>query len=117
MAQLEPLKKDITKAGASLAFIAAQSPGGLFDPLKYLSEHPVPFPFLLDADRCVTKAYGVYHLIGLDAFNIARPATFIVDRKRIVRFIHVGSGQTDRTPLEEIFGVLDVLRASETTRR
>jgi len=95
MAQLEPFRNEIEGAG-SLLYIAAEKRGGLFKPEKYLTEHPISFPFLLDADRAVTKAYGIHHRLAHDAFNIARPATFIVDRKGILRFVHVSSDQKDR---------------------
>jgi len=106
MAQFESLKADVKKRGASLIFIAAQKRGGMLDPEKYFQENKISFPFLLDEDRSVTKTYGVYHMLGLDAFNIARPATFVVDRDKVVRFIYVGSSQTDRAPIEDIFKAL-----------
>jgi peroxiredoxin len=102
MAQLEPLKDRLKQAGASLVYLAAQKRGGMFDPEKYLIEHPVPFPFLLDEDRSVTKLYGVYHGIGLDAFNIAHPATFVIGRDGVIRYIHVGASQVDRAPIDEL---------------
>jgi peroxiredoxin len=98
MAQLEPHDNDITRMG-SLLYIAAEKRGGLFEPEKYLTEHPISFPFLLDEDRSVTKAYGIYHRLAHDAINIARPATFIVDRKGILRFVYVSSDQKDRADI------------------
>jgi len=95
MAQLEPFKNEVEGVG-SLLYIAAEKRGGLFKPQKYLAEHPISFPFLLDEDRAVTKAYGIYHRLAHDAFNIARPATFVVDRKGILRFVYVSSNQKDR---------------------
>lgn len=106
MAQLEPLKSRIQETGASLVYIAAQKRGGFFDPEKYLQEHPISFPFLLDEDRSVTKCYGVYHRIGLDAFDIARPATFVVSEDGLITYIHVGSSQLDRSPIEEVLAAL-----------
>ena len=110
MAQFEPLKNEIASAGASLVFIAAEKRGGMFKPEGFLQKNPVSFLFLLDEDRSVTKAYGVYHRIGLDAFNIARPATFVVDRAGAVRFIYVGQEQHDRAPSEQ---VLQAVRQSQ----
>jgi peroxiredoxin len=107
MAQFEPHKDDIGKFGASLTYIAAEKRDGVWNPAKYLTQHPVSFPFLLDEDRAVTKAYGLYHAIGHDAFHIAHPATLIVDRSGTVRYIYRGDNQTDRAPLDE---VLDTLR-------
>ena len=95
MAQLEPHKDEIERAG-SLLYIAAQKRGGLFKPEKYLAAHPISFPFLLDEGRAVTKAYGIYQRLGRDAINIARPATFVVDRRGILRFVYVSSNQKDR---------------------
>ena len=106
MAQLEPVKEELEKAGASLLYIAAEKRGGLFKPEKFLAEQPVSFPFLLDEDRRVTKQYGVYHRIGLDAYNIARPATIVVDRAGVIRFVHVGEDQHDRVEFEKVLAKL-----------
>jgi peroxiredoxin len=106
MAQFEPLKSEIEKAGASVQFIAAEKRGGLFKPEKFLAEHPVSFPFLLDEERKVTKAYGLYHRIGMDAYNIAHPATLLVDRGGVIRYLYVGANQHDRAPMEKVLEAL-----------
>ncbi len=106
MAQLEPHQDEIERAG-SLLYIAAEKRGGLFKPEKYLAEHPISFPFLLDQDRAVTKAYGIYHRLAHDAFNIARPATFVVDRKGILQFVYVSSDQKDRADVGSILRALN----------
>ena len=110
MAQLEPLKDEVAQAGASLAYIAAEKCRGLFRPEKYLSEHPISYPFLLDEDRTVTRAYGVHHLVGRDALNIARPATFIIERTGIIRFMYVGGSQEDRAPMADVLEAVRKLR-------
>lgn len=107
MAQLEPFKDRLDKAGASLVYLAAQKRGGMIDPEEYLREHPVSFPFLLDEGRSVTKLYGVYHRIGLDAFNIAHPATFVIGPDGVIRYIHVGASQLDRAAVEEIMQAIE----------
>ena len=109
MAQLEPHKDEIERMG-SLLYIAAEKRGGLFKPEKYLAEHPVGFPFLLDEDRAVTKAYGIYHWLAHDAINIARPATFIVDRKGMLRFVYVSSDQKDRADISLVLQQLQSAR-------
>jgi peroxiredoxin len=101
MAQVEPLKDEIERSG-SLLYIAAEKRGGFFKPEKFLADHPVSFPFLLDEDRTVTKAYGIYHRLALDAINIARPATFIVDRSGVLRYVFVSQHQKDRADLKEV---------------
>jgi peroxiredoxin len=107
MAQLEPHKEEIAKLGASLTYIAAEKRNGIWKPAKYLSQYPVSFLFLLDEDCSVTKSYGLYHALAHDAFRIAHPATLIVDRSGMVRYIYRGENQTDLAPLDE---VLDALR-------
>lgn len=106
MAQFEPLKDEIEKLGASLLFIAAEKRTGMFKPESFFSKHPILFPFLLDEDRKVTKAYGVHNWLALDAIDIAKPATFVVDRSGIVRYIHVGKNQLDRAPVEQVMEAL-----------
>ena len=103
MAQLEPHAKEIGKVG-SLVYVAAQSRHGLFRPERFFEQeqNSISYPFLLDEDRAVTRAYGVYHAVGLDAFNIAHPATFVVGHDGRVRWIYVSSNQTDRSPVEDL---------------
>ena len=110
MAQFEPHKDDIAKLGASLTYVAAEKRNGVWKPAKYLSQHPVSFPFLLDEDRSVTKSYGLYHALAHDAFRVAHPATLIVDRIGTVRYIYRGDNQTDRAPIEEILDALRKIR-------
>jgi peroxiredoxin len=105
MTQLESLKDQIQKVGG-LVFIVAQKRGGMFAPEKFLESNPFSFPFLLDEDRSVTKLYGVYHRIGMDAFDIARPATFVIGRDAVIRYIHVGKSQGDHTPIDDVLGEL-----------
>ena len=102
MAQLGPYEGQFKDAGAELVFIAAEKRGGMFKPEEFLRKHPTAFPFLLDEDRMVTKLYGVYHRAGIDAINIARPATFVIGQDGIIRYIFVGSSQTDRAPVDEV---------------
>src|SRR6266853_2262127 len=107
MAQLEPMTGEIEHAGAQLAYLAAERATGVWKPARFLQSHPVSFPFLLDEDRSVTKAYGLYHRLGLDALNIAHPATLVIQRDRVVRYIYRGDNQTDRAPFNL---VLDAAR-------
>lgn len=102
MAQLEAMKSDIEHAAAQLVYIAAEKSTGVWKPAKFLQLHPVSFPFLLDEDRTVTKAYGLYHRLGMDAIHIAHPATLVIDRDRKVEYIYRGDNQTDRAPFHQV---------------
>jgi peroxiredoxin len=102
MAQFEPIKAELEQAKAQVMFVAAEKREGMFKPAKFLQKHPVAFPFLLDEERAVTKAYGLYHRLGKDAINIAHPATLVIDSSGTVRYIYRGDDQTDRAPIEKI---------------
>jgi peroxiredoxin len=102
MTRVESMKGEIEQAGAEMAYIAAEKRNGVFKPAKFLGKNPISFPFVLDEDRSVTKAYGLYHRVGLDALNIAHPATLVIDRERNVQFIYRGENQHDRAPLEQV---------------
>ena len=106
MAQVESIKNEIVQSGADLAYIAAEKRNGVFKPVKFLEKNPVSFPFLLDEDRVVTKSYGLYHLIAMDALNIAHPATLVIDRDRTIRYIYRGENQHDRAPLADVMAAV-----------
>ena len=92
-----------------LAYIAAEKRHGIWYPEKYLREHPTAFPFLLDEDRSVTRAYGLYHRLGHDAIRIAHPATLVIDWSGEVRYIYRGENQLARAPIEEVLGAVKAL--------
>jgi len=112
MAQFEPTEAGFEQAGAQVVFIAAEKRDGMFKPVKFLEKHPVPFPFLLDEDRAVTKAYGLYHRLGKDAINIAHPATLVIDGNGTVRYIYRGENQMDRAPMEQVMDAVHKLAPS-----
>jgi len=100
------MKTEIEQAGAQLVYIAAEMGEGVWKPAKFLHSHPVSYPFLLDEDRSVTKAYGLYHRLGVDAVNIAHPASLVVDRDRRVEYIYRGDSQTDRAPFDQVLAAV-----------
>jgi peroxiredoxin len=112
MAQFEPVKSELDQAGAQVVFIAAEKRDGMFKPVQFLEKHPVTFPFLLDEERTVTKAYGLYHRLGTDAINIAHPATLVIDGNGTVRYIYRGENQMDRAPIEQVLEAVKKVKAS-----
>jgi peroxiredoxin len=114
---LEPYREEFENAGTNLVYVAAEKREGMFKPLEHLATHPISFPFLFDEDRRITKSYGVYQRLGVDAINIARPATFVIDRNGIIRYLFVGMSQTSRAPVEEVLGAVKSLRTSEGEAR
>jgi peroxiredoxin len=106
MAQFEPLKDELEMSAVQLIFIAAEKRRGLWKPARFLKKHPASFPFLLDEDRAVTRAYGLYNRLAKDAINIAHPATLVVDKTGKVRYLYRGDNQLDRAPLEEVMAAV-----------
>ncbi len=106
MAQFELHKKEIESLGGSLLFVAAEKRSGMFAPEKFFEKSASSFPFLLDEDRAVTKAYGIYKALSFDSIHIARPATFVISREGNIRFLYVGTDQTDRAPMENVLAAL-----------
>ena len=71
---------------------------------RYIEETGLPFNILIDESRDVLKAYGVWHRVGSDAWNIARPALFLIDRTGAIRYSFIGDRQDEFPSHEEILG-------------
>jgi peroxiredoxin len=73
---------------------------------RYIEETGLPFNILIDDSREVLKAYGVWHAVGLYAWNIARPALFLVDQSGAIRYSFIGDRQDEFPSHEEILKAL-----------
>jgi peroxiredoxin len=62
---------------------------------RYIEDTGLPFNILIDESRAVVKAYGVWHRIGLDAWNISRPAVFLIERDRSISYSFVAESQAE----------------------
>ena len=62
---------------------------------RYVEDTGLPFDILIDDTRDTVKAYGVWHRVGFDAWNIARPSLFLIDRARD-HPLRVRGGPSDR---------------------
>lgn len=76
---------------------------------RYVEDSGLPFNILVDESRAVTKQYGVWHRLGLDAWNISRPALFVIDRSAVIRAVYVGETQEEFPGRDEIERALDAL--------
>ena len=72
----------------------------------YLGDRRLPYEVLIDESRQVAKAYGVWHRIGLDAWNTARPAVFLIAKDRSIRYSFIGGSQREFPTLEELLRVI-----------
>ena len=73
----------------------------------YIEETGLPFNILVDESRAVLKAYGVWHAVGFDAWNIARPALFLIDRSGAIRYSFVAERQDEFPEPTEIMGAIE----------
>jgi peroxiredoxin len=73
---------------------------------RYFSEHPTPLTILLDGARRVARSFGVYQRFGLGAWNVARPASFLIDRAGFVRLVFVARLPVEAVPVEEILSTI-----------
>jgi glutaredoxin-dependent peroxiredoxin len=73
----------------------------------YIEETGLPFDILIDEHRDVSRAYGVWHRVGLDAWNIARPAVFLIDTDGRVRYSFIGDSQREFPTPEAILTAVD----------
>jgi peroxiredoxin len=76
---------------------------------RYIEETGLPFNILLDHDREVSKAYGVWHRLGIDAWNIARPAVFLIDTAGTIHYSFVADRQDEFPSADEIERAMDAM--------
>lgn len=92
MTAVQEHSSDYAEYNATPIGIAGQWPREL---RGYAERNGITYPLLVDKERSVIKTYGVYHWLSFEAYNIARPATFIIDTLGIIRYIYIGSHQFD----------------------
>jgi peroxiredoxin len=81
---------------------------------RYVEDQGLPFNILIDESRDVLKAYGVWHRLGLDAWNIARPALFLIDARGRIHYSFVSDRQDEFPTHEAILAELDKLDRGPT---
>jgi peroxiredoxin len=74
----------------------------------------LPFPILCDTQRMVVRQWGVYN--AREKGGIAKPAVFILDPGRIVRYVSVDE-VASRVPASEIVQLLGGGNRISPTRR
>ena len=95
--ELAQHSRDYVERGIQVITVVAQSSDVV---RRYVEEQGLPFNILIDESRDVLKAYGVWHRLGLDAWNIARPALFLIDQTGRIHYSFVSDRQ-DEFPTHE----------------
>ncbi len=106
LTELESALPKLEAAGIRVAAVLAQAWYRVRVSLEKAGD-PYRFPILCDGDRNVVKEYGVWHPLGIDAFNSAHPASFLIDSTGILRYSFVGSTQFQRASMSEILAVAE----------
>jgi peroxiredoxin len=106
LSELERALPLLESAGIRVAAVLAQAWYRVRVSLEKSGE-PYRFPILCDEDRNVIKAYGVWHPLGIDAFNSAHPASFLIGTDGMLRYSFVGSTQFQRAPMSDILSVAE----------
>jgi peroxiredoxin len=83
---------------------------------RYVEDKGLPFFILVDETREVMKRYGVWHRIGLDAWNIARPALFVIESEGTIRAVFVGETQAEFPTPDELNEILPELQSSKVPK-
>lgn len=110
MTAIQEHTEDYTQYNATPIAIAGQWPREL---RGYAERNGITYPLLVDKDRNVIKSYGVYHWLSFEAYNIARPATFIIDKQGTVQYMYIGSHQFDMVDQTEL---IECLRSLNTDK-
>jgi peroxiredoxin len=102
---------EIRSAGASVVAISVDSPDESEALRVRLS---LPFPILCDTERRVVRDWGIYN--PADKGGIAKPAVFIIDSSRVVRYAAVDT-VVRRVPAAEIVSLLQNAAEGQPVRR
>ena len=97
MSQLRQHYDALTGAGWAIYGVTPGRPDAVAD---YTRQEQIRFPVLIDADRAVSKLYGVFTPFSHDGFNMPtvnmpHNSTVLIDSSGQIRYLHVGARSTD----------------------
>ena len=107
MTQFGSAYSEFTNRNAAVLFVAAQKIDGLFRGKEHVQSKKYPFPVLFDETREVSRTYGVYQAIGIDTFNLARRATFVIGGEGRICWIAVSPQQREAPPMADIVSAIE----------
>ena len=102
---------EIRAAGASLAAVSVDTPEKS-EPVR--QELHLPFPILCDTERRVVQEWDLYN--SREKSGIAKPAVFVIERDRTVRYGAIDTVST-RVPPSEIVRVLETAERHQVRRK
>ena len=90
---MKAYQADIAKFEATGAQVFGISTDDLETNTRFAKELGLSFPLLSDTDKSVSKTYGIL----TEGAKFARRATFVVDKKGIIRHVEEGGTAIDVT--------------------
>ncbi len=108
LVELAEAKPRFRERWSRLLVVVCEDP---FTAERYFARHPSPLTVLLDPERRVAKAYGVHQRFGLPRGNIARPASFVIDRAGFIRFSFIARLQTETAGVDTLLAELKKIQA------
>jgi|BarGraNGADG00312_2_1021985.scaffolds.fasta_scaffold02512_6 peroxiredoxin len=110
MGHIRSIFEEFEKRGTRVAAVLAQNMDKVEE---YAERKEFPYPLLVDEDRSVVKAYGVYVHVNFESYNISRPGDFILDKDGRIKYMYIGSSQFDFPDDDEVLKVLDGLKEEQ----
>lgn len=84
------IQEDFKMYSGLNAAIAGVSIDTLFAQKKFAEENKIEYPLLSDFNKIAIKDYDiVHHEFAFGYFDVAKRATFVIDKNGIVRFIEI----------------------------
>ena len=74
---------------------------------RYIEDTGLPFDILIDESREVLRAYGVWHRIGIDAWNISRPAVFLINADATIAYASISDSQREYPAIADLLAAAD----------
>jgi len=102
---------EIRATGASVAAIAVDPPQ---KSEAVRQELRLPFPILCDTERRVVQQWDIYN--AKEKGGIARPAVFIINRGRIVRYCSIDMTSA-RVPVSGVVRILQTIQGARPAQR
>ena len=111
MADYSQQYPEIQSAGGSVAALSVDPPG---ESEALRIQLALPFPVLCDTERRIVKEWDVYN--PAEKGGIAKPAVFIIDSSRTIRYAAVDT-VVRRVPAVEIVSLLRRAAEEQPVRR
>ncbi|MFQ6111987.1 MAG: peroxiredoxin family protein [Nitrospinota bacterium] len=100
--QLVQLQKSLPEFERLGAKVVAVSVDDVPTMQKTVRQLGLTYPVISDAEARIVKLYDVLH----PDEGVSRPATFIIDKRGVIRYVHIGKDFRDRPPVAKLLNIV-----------